>query len=203
MGADIVDLVDVDALRREVQHKYRDVAENPSAEYHFHTGRNHALRIGYPTDALNQLSDTACKAFAGVANPFFWSLPRPGEKVVDLGSGAGMDSFIAARAVGLEGQVIGIDMTSEMIERAGELGRGEGLTNVKFLSGLIEDLPVESEWADVVISNGVINLCPDKLGVYREIERVLKPGGRMTIADICVERPVPARALKDIDLWTG
>ena len=203
LGADIVDLVDVDALRREVQHKYREVAENPLAEYHFHTGRGHALRMGYPPDALERLSDAACEAFAGVANPFHWGLPQPGERVVDLGSGAGMDSFIAARAVGPDGYVIGIDMTPEMIERAEDLGRREGLTNIEFRQGFIEDLPVESAWADVVISNGVINLCPDKLGVYREIERILKPGGRMTIADICVEKPVPAGALKDIDLWTG
>jgi len=203
LGADIVDLVDVDALRREVQHKYREVVENPSADFHFHTGRNHALRMGYPSDALDQLSDAACEAFAGVANPFFWGLPQAGERVVDLGSGAGMDSFIAARAVGPGGQVIGIDMTAEMIERAEDLGRGEGLINLEFRQGFIEDLPIESGWADVVISNGVINLCPDKLGVYREIERVLKPGGGMTIADICVEKPVPAGALKDIDLWTG
>ncbi len=203
LGPDIVDLVDVEALRREVQHKYREVAENPSADFHFHTGRNHALRMGYPADALDQLSDAASEAFAGVANPFFWGLPQPGERVVDLGSGAGMDSFIAARAVGPGGQVIGIDMTPEMIERAEDLGRGEGLTNLKFRQGFIEDLPLESDWADVVISNGVINLCPDKLGAYREIERVLKPGGRMTIADICVEKPVPEGALKDIDLWTG
>ncbi len=203
LGPDIVDLVDVEALRREVQHKYREVAENPSADFHFHTGRNHALRMGYPADALDQLSDAASEAFAGVANPFFWGFPQPGERVVDLGSGAGMDSFIAARAVGPGGQVIGIDMTPEMIERAEDLGRGEGLTNLKFRQGFIEDLPLESDWADVVISNGVINLCPDKLGAYREIERVLKPGGRMTIADICVEKPVPEGALKDIDLWTG
>jgi arsenite methyltransferase len=130
-------------------------------------------------------------------------MPQPGERVVDLGSGAGMDSFIAAFAVGPEGRVIGIDMTPEMTERATRLARELGLENVEFREGLIEDLPIDSEWADVVISNGVINLCPDKLRVYREIQRVLKPGGRMTIADICVEKPVPEGALKDIDLWTG
>lgn len=203
LGADIGDLVDVDALRREVQVKYREVAEDPSAEFHFHTGRGHALRMDYPAEVLEQLSDEACESFAGVANPFHWGLPQPGERVVDLGSGAGMDSFIAARAVGPEGRVIGIDMTPEMIELAEQLGRREALTNVEFRHGFIEDLPIESGWADVVISNGVINLCPDKLRVYREIERILRPGGRMTIADICVEKPVPAGALKDIDLWTG
>ncbi len=130
-------------------------------------------------------------------------LPRPGERVVDLGSGAGMDSFIAALAVGHEGRVFGVDMTPEMIERSERLAKDLGLDNAEFKEGLIEDLPIESGWADVVISNGVINLCPNKLGVYKEVHRVLKPGGRMTIADICVEKPVPEGALKDIDLWTG
>lgn len=203
LGADIVDLVDVDALRREVQQKYREVAENPTGEYHFHTGRQHALNMGYPHDALEQLPDQACEAFAGVANPFYWGLPKPGERVVDLGSGAGMDSFLAAMAVGSAGDVIGIDMTQEMIERSQQLARQLGLTNIEFRQGYIEDLPIPSGWADVVISNGVINLCPAKLQVYKEIDRVLKPGGRMTIADICVEAPVPSSALKDIDLWTG
>ena len=114
-----------------------------------------------------------------------------------------MDSFIAALAVGAEGQVVGVDMTLEMVDRARRLARDLGLDNVEFREGVIEDLPIESDWADVVISNGVINLCPDKLGVYKEVNRVLKPGGRMTIADICVEKPVPEGALKDIDLWTG
>ncbi len=200
---DITDIVDVDALRREVQEKYREVAADPTAEYHFHTGRAHALRMGYPESPLDQLPEEATDAFAGVANPFYWGLPQAGERVVDLGSGAGMDSFIAALAVGPDGRVVGIDMTPEMIDLSSHMALSLGLQNVEFREGLIEDLPLESDWADVVISNGVINLCPDKLGVYKEILRVLKPGGRMTIADICVEKPVPESALKDIDLWTG
>ena len=203
LGSNIVDLVDVDALREEVRKKYREVADTPSAEFHFHTGRQHALRMGYPEWPLDQLPEEATEAFAGVANPFYWGLPRTGEKVVDLGSGAGMDSFIAALAVGPTGRVVGIDMTEEMIDRSSRLARELGLDNVEFRHGFIEDLPVEDGWADVVISNGVINLCPDKFGVYREVHRILKPGGRMTIADICVEKPVPEGALKDIDLWTG
>lgn len=203
LGANIVDLVDVDALRAEVQKKYREVADTPTAEFHFHTGRKHALRMGYPVSPLERLPDDATDAFAGVANPFYWGLPAPGEKVVDLGAGAGMDSFIAALSVGLTGHVIGVDMTPEMVERATGLADEVGLDNVDFRQGFIEDVPVEDEWADVVISNGVINLCPDKLGVYREIHRILKPGGRMTIADICVDKPVPQGALQDIDLWTG
>ena len=203
LGANIADLVDVDELRREVREKYREVAADPTAEYHFHTGRHHALNMGYPKDALDRLSDDACDAFAGVANPFYWGLPLSGENVVDLGAGAGMDSFIAAMAVGDGGSVVGIDMTDEMLERAQRLASDLGLTNIEFRKGYIEDLPIEDGWADRVISNGVINLCPDKLRVYKEIERILKPGGVMTIADICVERPVPESALKDIDLWTG
>lgn len=203
LDANIVDLVDVDTLRDEVRKKYREVADTPTAEFHFHTGREHAIRMGYPESPLDQLPEKATEAFAGVANPFHWGLPQPGEKVVDLGSGAGMDSFIAALSVGTEGRVLGIDMTPEMIERSTRLTEELGLGNVEFREGFIENVPVPDAWADVVISNGVINLCPDKLGVYGEIHRILKPGGRMNIADICVERPVPEGALKDIDLWTG
>lgn len=203
LGSNIVDLVDVDALREEVRKKYREVADTPTAEFHFHTGRQHALRMGYPESPLDQLPESATEAFAGVANPFHWGLPRPRENVVDLGSGAGMDSFIAALSVGPGGRVIGVDMTPEMIDRSAGLAQGLGLNNVEFRESFIEDMPIPDGWADVVISNGVINLCPDKLGVYREIHRILKPGGRMNIADICVEKPVPEGALKDIDLWTG
>ena len=203
LDQDITNIVDVDALRREVQEKYREVAADPTAEFHFHTGRAHALRMGYPEFPLDQLPEEATDAFAGVANPFHWGLPKRGERVVDLGSGAGMDSFLAALAVGAEGRVIGIDMTPEMLALSSHMAMELGLQNVEFREGLIEELPVESDWADVVISNGVINLCPNKLGVYQEIRRVLRPGGRMTIADICVEKPVPQSALKDIDLWTG
>lgn len=203
LDQNISDLVDVDELRREVQEKYREVAADPTADYHFHTGRAHALRMGYPQSPLDELPDEATDAFAGVGNPFYWGLPQPGERVVDLGSGAGMDSFIAALSVGQEGCVVGVDMTPEMIELARRLTRDLGLDSVEFREALIENIPLESDWADVVISNGVINLCPDKLRVYKEIHRILKPGGRMTIADICVEKPVPESALKDIDLWTG
>ena len=201
--AEILDLVDLNQLRNEVRVKYREVARDPTGKFHFHTGRAHALRLGYPTTSLEQLPDEACEAFAGVGNPFFWGAPQPGERVVDLGSGAGTDSFLAAMWVGDEGHVIGVDMTPEMVERSRALAAKLGLKNIEFREGLIEELPVEDAWADVVISNGVINLCPDKIGVYRQIHRVLKPGGRMTVADICLERPVPEDALRDIDLWTG
>ncbi len=148
---------------------------------------------GSPRESLN--------SFAGVANPFHWGLPRPGEHVVDVGSGAGTDSLIAASAVGDDGRVIGVDMTPEMIERAtaSSLDR----TNLEFRQGLADSLPVEDGWADLVISNGVLNLVPDKSGAYREIARVLRPGGRIQIADICVEIEVSDSAKEDIDLWTG
>jgi arsenite methyltransferase len=201
--AEILDVLDIDELRHQVREKYREVAADPAGKHHFHTGRAHAIRLGYPSHPLIELPDDACEGFAGVGNPFFWGPPKPGERVVDLGSGAGMDSLLAAVWVGVEGSVIGVDMTPEMLERSRSMAAKLGLKNVDFREGLIEDLPVEDGWADVVISNGVINLCPDKLGVYRQIFRVLRPGGRMTLADICLERPVPEDALRDIDLWTG
>ena len=201
--ADILDLVDVQELRNEVQKKYRDVAEKPGGDYHFHTGRQHAIRLGYDQAILAQLPDAACEAFAGMANPFHWETPTSGERVVDLGSGGGMDSFFAALCVGKEGRVIGVDMTPQMVERSRRLAKQLGFDNVEFREGLIEKAPVDDGWADIVISNGVINLCPDKVGVCREVARILRPGGRMMIADMCIEKPIPESALRDIDLWTG
>jgi arsenite methyltransferase len=201
--ADTQPTLDVDELRSEVRGKYREVAAQPGGSFHFHTGCAHALRLGYPEWPLSEVPSEACEAFAGVGNPFHWGGPGPGERVVDLGSGAGTDSVLAARWVGPEGRVIGVDMTPEMLERSRSAAARMGLANVEFREGLIEQLPVEDGWADLVISNGVINLVPEKLGAYREIHRVLKPGGRMTIADICLEKPVPPAALADIDLWTG
>src|SRR2546421_8714220 len=189
--AEILEVVDLEALRKEMRDKYREVAEDPTAEYHFHTGRPHAIRLGYSAMPLDQLPDYACAAFAGVGNPFFWGGPKPGERVVDLGSGAGMDSFLAALWVGSEGHVIGVDMTPEMLDRSRSMAARLGLDNVEFREGLIEDLPIHDGWADVVISNGVINLCPDKIGVYRQIHRVLRPGGRMTVAGNSFLRPRP------------
>ncbi len=196
-------VVDVSRLRSEVQKKYGEVAAEPSATYHFLTGRPAAERFGYPGGALDPLPEDAVSAFAGVANPFHWGMPQPDERVVDVGSGAGMDSLVAAQAVGPSGGVVGVDMTPAMLARARTAAQEAGLTNVEFREGFAEELPVPDGWADVVISNGVINLVPDKVAAYREIVRVLRPGGRIQIADICVERPVPEEAKQDIDLWTG
>ena len=179
------------------------MVEHPDAGFHFHTGRRAARNNGYRDEWLEGLPEEAVVSFAGVANPFHWGLPSPGERVVDVGSGAGLDSLIAARAVGPDGFVIGVDMTPEMLERARSAAAAAGITNVEFRQGLAERLPVERGWADLVISNGVINLVPDKLGAYRQIARALRSGGRVQVADICVERPVPESALQDIDLWTG
>ena len=195
--------VDVERLREEVQRKYVEVVEHPEREFHFHTGRRAARNNGYLDQWLEGLPEEAVASYAGVANPFHWGLPKPGEHVVDVGSGAGLDALIAARAVGPDGHVIGVDMTPEMLERARAAAAAGHLANVEFRQGLAERLPVAKGWADLVISNGVINLVPNKLGAYRQVARALRPGGRVQIADICVERPVPESALRDIDLWTG
>ena len=201
MTADIA--IDADALREEVRSKYREVAINPHGEYHFHTGRPLAARLGYDTAAVDALPDAAVESFAGVANPFSLGRLRPGAHVVDVGSGGGFDCFIAAGQVGPEGRVIGVDMTDEMLEKARATAASMGLSNVEFRKGIIEEMPVENGWADVVISNGVINLCADKQAVFNEILRVLRPGGRLQFADIANGQPVPEAAIRNIDLWTA
>jgi SAM-dependent methyltransferase len=195
--------VDPDALRAEVRVKYRDVALEPGGDHHFHTGRRLAAQLGYSAQMVDDLPETAVESFAGVANPFVLRKLEPGERVVDVGSGAGFDTFVAARQVGPEGAVVGVDMTDEMLAKARANAAAVRLTNVEFRDGLAEDLPVDDGWADVVISNGVINLCPDKRAVFGEIRRVLRPGGVLQFADIANGTPVPEGALRDIDLWTG
>lgn len=196
-------LVDAAALRNQVQEKYREVATHPNKQYHFHTGRFLAAHLGYDAAVVAALPDAAVESFAGVANPFSLRLLAPGERVVDIGSGGGFDSFIAAGQVGKEGSVIGVDMTTEMLLKSRATAKSLGYGNVEFREGLAEKLPIEDNWADVVISNGVINLCADKRKVFAEISRVLKPGGRLQFADIANGKPVPESAIRNIDLWTA
>lgn len=197
------ELVDVAELRVEVQRHYAEVATSPDGKFHFHTGRSAAKQVGYADALLKGLPGQAVEAFAGVANPFYFGLPDAGENVVDIGSGAGMDSMIAARVVDAGGHVVGVDMTPEMLDRARDTAGQLSLANLEFRHGLAEDLPIPDGWANLVISNGVLNLVPDKVAAYREVARVLRPGGRIQIADICVDKPVPEGAKRDIDLWTG
>jgi arsenite methyltransferase len=195
--------VDPAALREEVKSKYREVACNPAGAFHFHTGRRAARRLGYDDAVLQAMPDAAVESFAGVANPFSLRGLEVGEKVVDAGSGGGFDCFVAARQVGPSGKVVGIDMLPEMLQRARAGARAMELANVEFREGILEAMPVEDGWADVVISNGVINLCADKKQAFQEIWRVLRPGGWLQFADIANGKDVPASALRNIDLWTA
>ncbi len=196
-------IVDTQVLREQVREKYRAVAVDPDATYHFHTGRLLADRLGYDPALVDTLPDRAVESFAGVGNPFSVRTIQPGERVVDVGSGAGFDSFVAAHHVGPDGAVVGVDMTTEMLAKSTATAESLALSHVVFRHGLAEDLPVEDGWADVVISNGVINLCADKKAVFDELHRVLRPGGVLQFADIANGRPVPIEAMRDIDLWTG
>jgi arsenite methyltransferase len=196
-------VVDADALRAEVRSKYREVAINPHGTYHFHTGRGLAARLGYDKAVADSLPDAAVESFAGVANPFALRSLIMGERVVDVGSGAGFDSFVAARQVGPTGRVVGVDMTEEMLSKSRSTAAALSFDHVEFREGLAENLPVEDGWADVVISNGVINLCADKRTVFDDIHRVLRPGGHLQFADIANGRPVPEAAISNIDLWTA
>ena len=195
--------VNIEVLRSAISTEYRDVALNPQKGFHFHTGRPLAKILGYDDELIKTVPESSVNSFAGTGNLFSLGTIRPGERVVDVGCGAGFDSLIAAQLVGNGGRVIGIDMTPEMLRKAQEATEEAGLGNVQFREGVAEALPVDDKWADVVISNGMVNLCPDKLAVFREMYRVLKPGGRLQIADILVEKPVPEEAKRNIDLWTG
>ncbi|MCP3979212.1 MAG: methyltransferase domain-containing protein [bacterium] len=195
--------VDPESLREEVKSKYREVAQTPHAEFHFHTGRPLAKRLGYADEWVAPLPDAAVESFSGVANPFALRALEPGEKVVDAGSGAGFDCFVAAGQVGPTGRVVGVDMLKEMLDKSRGTASAMGLDHVEFREGLLERMPVDDDWADVVISNGVINLCADKQAVFSEIRRVLRPGGRLQFGDIANGAEVPEAAIRDIDLWTA
>ncbi len=196
-------LPDREQLRSAIQEEYGSVALEPEKGFHFHTGRKLARMLGYHEEWLDALPESAVESFAGTGNPFSLETLKEGENVVDIGSGAGTDSLIAAQMVGPEGQVIGVDMTSAMLEKSRKAASEANLENVMFRQGYGEELPVPDSWADVVISNGVLNLMPDKEAGLAEMNRVLKPGGRMQIGDILVQKEVPASAKQDIDLWCG
>lgn len=195
--------LDTQELEQRVKEMYREVAEDPHKEFHFQTGRALAERLGYPAEELDAIPSAAIDSFAGVGYYFDLAAIQPGETVVDLGSGSGMDSFLAARQVGSDGRVIGIDMTEAQLEKATGLGAEAGFANVEFRHAYIEQLPVEAAGADVVISNGVINLSPEKAKVFAEAARVLRPGGRLAIADIVTSTQLPVGVTCDASLWAA
>jgi SAM-dependent methyltransferase len=195
--------LDVESLRLAIREEYATVATEPERGFHFHTGRRLARILGYEEEWLAGVPEPTIASFAGTGNPFSLGRLAPGERVVDVGCGAGIDSLIAARMVAPDGYVVGVDMTPAMLAKARASAGESGLGNVEFCHGFAEELPVPDEWADVVISNGVLNLVPDKAAGLREMARVLKPGGRLQLGDILVEKPVPDGAKKNIDLWKG
>jgi arsenite methyltransferase len=195
--------LDLDRLRTVIRDEYETVATDPGRGFHFHTGRPLARRLGYDDTWLAGIPEPTVASFAGTGNPFGLGALRSGERVVDIGCGAGIDSLIAARMVGQHGLVVGVDMTPAMVERSRASADDMGATNVDFRLGYAEALPVPDGWADVVISNGVMNLFPDKLAALQDMARVLKPDGRLQIGDILVSKPVPESARRDIDLWKG
>jgi SAM-dependent methyltransferase len=198
-----VDGLDVALLRSEIQRTYADVSTQPDREFIFPTGRAWALDLGYPQDLLARVPEASCESFAGVANPVSMGPLQPGEDVLDLGSGAGMDSLVAAQMVGPSGSVTGIDMTPEMVAKARGSVAEMGLDTVTIVEGSAEQLPFDDASFDVVISNGVIDLIPDKDAVFSEITRVLRPGGHIQLADVTIQNPVSEESKRDIDLWAG
>lgn len=195
--------LDVSQLRDAIREEYALVATEPDRGFHFHTGRPLARLLAYDDEWLEGIPEASVASFAGTGNPLSLGTLRPGDRVVDVGCGAGIDSLIAAKMVGAEGRVIGVDMTPAMVEKASASAVAMGAPNVEFRAGYAEALPVENAWADVVISNGVMNLFPDKLAGLEEMARVLRPGGRLQIGDILVQKPVGDGAKRNIDLWKG
>jgi SAM-dependent methyltransferase len=195
--------VDVEELRDKVKVMYKAVAEKPNGSFHFEMGRTLAQRLGYPAGELDKVPPEAIESFAGVGHHLGLAVIATGERVVDLGSGSGMDAFLAANQAGASGDVIGVDMTDEQLAKARRLAARDGFAGVRFEQGYIERAPVPDGWADVVVSNGVINLCDDKGAVFREIARMLKPGGRMAISDIVTELHLTEAIVCDVNLWAS
>ena len=195
--------VDVDVLRSEIRKTYTDVSTDQQQEFIFPTGRAWAEELGYPEPELSRVPDATVQSFAGVANHWLLGRVKPGSVVLDLGCGAGADLLIAAQMTGPAGRVIGVDMTGAMLQRAEASAREMGLASVELHESLIETLPLDDASVDVVISNGVIDLVPDKDAVFDEIDRVLRPGGRMQLADVVIDNEVSEDARARIDLWTG
>lgn len=201
--ADTTASLDTQDLEARVKGMYREVAEEPEKEFHFETGRGLAERLGYDVSSLDKIPAGAIESFAGVGHFFDLADLSEGETVLDLGSGSGMDVFMAALKVGSEGMVIGVDMTDEQLAKASRLAAEANFGNVQFKKSYIEHLPVEDESIDAVISNGVINLAPDKPRVFLEAARVLKPGGRLAIADIVTNEQLPEGVTCDASLWAA
>ena len=195
--------LDVETLRQAIQEEYAEVASHPQKGFHFHTGRPLARMLEYLDEWLEGIPESCIESFAGTGNPFSLGELHPGERVVDVGCGAGIDSLIAAKKVAPDGRVIGVDMTPSMLKKARQAAEEAGLESVEFREAYAEALPVEDSWADVIISNGVLNLMPDKDAALQEMSRMLKPGGRLQIGDIQVQKAVPESAKRKIDLWTG
>jgi ubiquinone/menaquinone biosynthesis C-methylase UbiE len=195
--------VNKDELETKVKDMYRHVAQEPHGQFHFELGEQVALRVGYEPDRLETVPSSSVESFAGVGYFFDLADLAAGETVVDLGSGSGMDAFYAARLVGPTGRVVGVDFTLEQLDKARGIATAAGLSQVEFLEGRIEDVPLPDNSADCVISNGVINLCPDKAAVFVEAARVLRPGGRLAIADIITEQPLTESIVCNADLWAS
>jgi arsenite methyltransferase len=195
--------VDAQELETKVKDMYRQVAEEPQGKYHFELGRGLADSLGYPSDVLDRLPPAAIESFAGVGYFFDLAELEEGERVIDLGSGSGMDVFFSAERVGPSGKVVGIDFTREQLEKARRLAEESGYSQVELREGRIEQLLAEDESFDCVISNGVINLAPRKDTVFAEAARVLKPGGRLAIADITSEQQLKESIVCDADLWAS
>jgi SAM-dependent methyltransferase len=203
MSAHVEPLIDTVELRNRVRDMYREVAEQPDTTFHFETGRAVAERVGYPAEWLDQVPPDALASYAGVGHMLDLAQIEPGEAIVDLGSGSGTDAFIAAYLTGPTGRVMGVDMTDAQLAKARRLRDAYGLRHVVFVEGLIEDPPTEPGLADVVISNGVINLAPDKGAVFRAIAQCLRPGGRLAVADIVSERELIERTRRNVSLWAA